>query len=61
MPAASVDNSSRYPYSAQVPVIAGFGIMILLMLGVAAVGVSHIRLLSGQLATIVAERNLKSE
>lgn len=47
--------------SAQVPVIAGFGIMILLLLGVAAIAVSHIRILSGQLTSIVVERNLKSE
>lgn len=53
--------SSYRPESAQVPVIAGFGLMILLMLGVAAIGVSHIRILSGQLTAIVAERNLKSE
>jgi len=43
------------------PVITGFGIMILLLLGVAAIGVSHIRILSSQLTAIVAERNLKSE
>ncbi len=43
------------------PVITGFGIMILLLIGVAAIGVSHIRILSGQLTAIVAERNLKSE
>jgi diguanylate cyclase (GGDEF)-like protein len=61
MPTSSVDNSSRYPHSAQLPVITGFGIMILLLIGVAAIGVSHIRILSSQLTTIVAERNLKSE
>ena len=47
--------------SAQMPVIAGFGIMILLLMAVAAIGVSHIRILSGQLTAIVAERNLKAE
>ncbi len=56
-----VDNSSRCLHSAQMPVITGFGIMILLLIGVAAIGVSHIRILSGQLTAIVAERNLKSE
>lgn len=53
--------NSRCMTSAQVPVIAGFGIMILLLLGVAAIAVSHIRILSGQLTSIVVERNLKSE
>jgi diguanylate cyclase (GGDEF)-like protein/PAS domain S-box-containing protein len=51
----------RCLHSAQVPVIAGFGIMILLLIGVAAIGVSHIRILSSQLTAIVAERNLKTE
>lgn len=53
--------NSRCTTSAQVPVIAGFGVMILLLLGVAAIAVSHIRILSGQLTSIVVERNLKSE
>ena len=61
MPTYPVEPSGRCWHSAQVPVIAGFGIMILLLLGVAAIGVSHIRILSGQLTAIVAERNLKSE
>ncbi len=47
--------------SAQVPVIAGFAIMILLLLGVAAIAASHIRGLSQELTAIVVERNLKSE
>lgn len=61
MPDYSVEDSSRCLHSAQMPVITGFGIMILLLIGVAAIGVSHIRILSGQLTAIVAERNLKSE
>ncbi len=61
MPNYPVENGSRCLHSAQMPVIAGFGIMILLLIGVAAIGVSHIRTLSGQLTAIVAERNLKSE
>ncbi len=47
--------------SAQVPVIAGFAIMALLLLGVAAIAVSHIRILSHELTAIVVERNQKSE
>ena len=47
--------------SAQVPVIAGFAIMILLLLGVAAIAVSHIRSLGQELTAIVVERNQKSE
>ncbi len=61
MPTRSNHQNGRCLRSAQVPVIAGFGIMILLLLGVAAIGVSHIRILSEQLTAIVAERNLKSE
>lgn len=57
----SVDARDSCLNSAQVPVIAGFGIMILLLLGVAAIAVSHIRILSGELTAIVVERNLKSE
>ncbi len=47
--------------SAQTPVISGFGVMILLLIGVAAIGVSHMRILSEQLTAIVVERNLKAE
>ncbi len=47
--------------SALVPVVAGFGIMLLLLLAVTAIGVTHIRILSNQLAAIVSERNQKSE
>jgi diguanylate cyclase (GGDEF)-like protein/PAS domain S-box-containing protein len=61
MPIHSVEPGGRSIRSAQVPVIAGFGIMILLLIGVAAIGVSHVRILSTQLTAIVAERNLKSE
>lgn len=45
----------------QAPVIAGFGVMILLLIGVAVIGVSHVRKLSNQLTAIVVERNLKAE
>jgi diguanylate cyclase (GGDEF)-like protein/PAS domain S-box-containing protein len=51
----------RCLYSAQVPVMAGFGVMILLLIGVAAIGISHIRSLGSQLTAVVAERNLKSD
>ena len=61
MPARSDQSRGRCRYSAQVPVIAGFGILILLLIGVAAIGVSHIRTLSKQLTAIVVERNLKAE
>lgn len=47
--------------SALVPVVAGFGIMLLLLLAVTAIGVTHIRILSNQLTAIVSERNQKSE
>ncbi len=47
--------------SAQFPVIAGFAIVILLMLAVAATGVVHLRLLNGQLTGIVARQHQKSE
>lgn len=56
-----VETNSRCLNTAQVPVIAGFGVMILLLLGVAAIAVSHIRILSAELNAIVIERNLKSE
>ncbi|MDP2433011.1 MAG: diguanylate cyclase [Pseudomonadota bacterium] len=61
MPDYPVEDSGFCLHSAQMPVITGFCIMILLLIGVAAIGVSHIRILSGQLTAIVAERNLKSE
>jgi diguanylate cyclase (GGDEF)-like protein/PAS domain S-box-containing protein len=51
----------KQPSSALVPVIAGFSVMLLLLLAVTAIGVTHIRLLSNQLTAIVAERNQKSE
>ncbi|MCP5279683.1 MAG: diguanylate cyclase [Thiobacillus sp.] len=47
--------------SALVPVIAGFSIMLILMAGVTAIGVTYIRILSNQLTAIVAERNQKAE
>jgi len=46
--------------SALVPVVAGFGVILLLLLSVAAVGVTHIHRLSDQLTAIVSERNQKA-
>lgn len=51
----------KKPTSALVPVIAGFSVMLMLLLAVTAIGVTHIRLLSSQLTAIVQERNQKSE
>ena len=51
----------KKPSSALLPVIAGFSVMLLLLLAVTAIGVTHIRLLSNQLTAIVSERNQKSE
>lgn len=48
------------PPSALVPVIAGFGVVLLLLLAVAAIGVTHIHRLSDQITAIVGERNLKA-
>ena len=47
--------------STLVPVIAGFGIVLLLLLAVTAIGVSHIRQISDRLTAIVSERNQKAE
>jgi diguanylate cyclase (GGDEF)-like protein/PAS domain S-box-containing protein len=47
--------------SALVPVVAGFGVILLLLLAVTAIGVTHIRHLSNQLTAIVSERNQKAE
>lgn len=47
--------------SALVPVIAGFGVILLLLLSVTAISVTHIRLISEQLSAIVSERNQKAE
>ncbi len=47
--------------SAQLPVIAGFAIVILLMLAVAAIGVVHLRLLNDRLTGSVARQHQKSE
>jgi len=47
--------------SALVPVVAGFSVILLLLLAVTAIGVTHIRHLSNQLAAIVSERNQKAE
>ncbi len=51
----------KQPTSALVPVIAGYSVMLLLLLAVTAIGVTHIRQLSNQLTAIVSERNQKSE
>lgn len=51
----------KQPTSALLPVIAGFSVMLLLLLAVTAIGVTHIRHLSDQLTAIVSERNQKSE
>jgi diguanylate cyclase (GGDEF)-like protein/PAS domain S-box-containing protein len=42
-------------------VVAGFSVILLLLLAVTAIGVTHIRHLSNQLAAIVSERNQKAE
>ena len=51
----------KKPNSALLPVIAGFSVMLLLLLAVTIIGVTHIRLLSNQLTAIVSERNQKSD
>jgi len=51
----------KRPSSALLPVIAGFSVMLLLLLAVTSIGVTHIRLLSNQLTAIVSERNQKAE
>lgn len=51
----------KKPSSALLPVIAGFSVMLLLLLAVTAIGVTHIRLLSDQITAIVSERNQKSD
>ena len=51
----------KKPSSALFPVIAGFSVMLLLLLAVTGIGVTYIHLLSGQLTAIVQERNQKSE
>jgi diguanylate cyclase (GGDEF)-like protein/PAS domain S-box-containing protein len=44
-----------------VPVIAGFGVILLLLLSVTAIGVTHISLISDRLTSIVSDRNQKAE
>ena len=44
-----------------VPLIAGFGIVLILLLSVTAIGVTHIRQISDRLTAIVSERNQKAE
>lgn len=44
-----------------VPVVAGFGIILLLLLSVAVIGVTHVGLISDRLSAIVSERNQKAE
>ncbi|MEW5787764.1 MAG: diguanylate cyclase [Pseudomonadota bacterium] len=55
-----MSNGGKAP-SSLVPVVAGFGIVLLLLVAVAAVGVTHIRKISGELTAIVSERNQKAE
>jgi diguanylate cyclase (GGDEF)-like protein/PAS domain S-box-containing protein len=50
----------KYP-SILVPVIAGFGVILLLLLSVTVIGVTHISLVSERLTSIVSERNQKAE
>ncbi len=47
--------------SALVPVIAGFGIMLLLLVAVTAIGITHIRNLSHQFTTIISARTQKAD
>ena len=47
--------------SALVPVIAGFSVMLILMVAITAIGVTYVRILSKQLTAIVSERNEKAE
>ncbi len=44
-----------------IPVIAGFGVILVLLLSVAVVNISHIGLISDRLTAIVSERNQKAE
>lgn len=44
-----------------VPVIAGFGVMLLLIVSVAVIGLSHIRKLNQELTAIVSDRGQKAE
>ncbi|MBI5331115.1 MAG: diguanylate cyclase [Betaproteobacteria bacterium] len=43
------------------PVIAGFGVMLLLIVSVAVIGLSHIRRLNHELTSIVSDRSQKAE
>ena len=47
--------------SALVPVIAGFGVLLLLLLAVTVIGISHVNLISNRLSAIVSNRNQKAE
>ena len=47
--------------SALVPIIAGFSLMLLLLLSVTAIGFTHIRNIGQQLTAMASERNQKSE
>ena len=47
--------------STLVPIIAGFSLMLLLLLSVTAIGFTHIRTVGEQLTAIASERNQKSE
>lgn len=46
--------------SSLLPVITGFGVMLLLLVAVTAISVTHISQISGELTAIVSERNQKS-
>lgn len=48
------------PASGLVPLIAGFAVMLLLLAGIAAVAIAHMRGLSAELSAIVVERNEKA-
>jgi diguanylate cyclase (GGDEF)-like protein/PAS domain S-box-containing protein len=47
--------------SALIPVIAGFSVMLILMVALTAIGLTYVRQLSNQLTAIVSERNEKAE
>lgn len=59
--APTANRESMKRPSILVPVIAGFGVILLLLLSVTAISVTHIRLISEQLTAIVSERNQKAE
>lgn len=54
-------DKNNKPFALHTPLVAGFAIMLILLLAVTAVGISHVRSLSRQLTSIVSERNQKAE